>query len=105
MTEVGSGVWQISDHFTGRRFLEFDYEMRYYRYTDMKCDVWFRYNTNYEQPHWQCWYSRISDDYNQSGWMEYRDGSWYIESDEGKWIVLPEQYDTTYLFTIQTSVG
>ena len=38
-------------------------------------------------------------------WKQTSDGSWYIESDEGKWIVLPEQYDTTYLFTIQTSVG
>ena len=108
VTKTESGVWQItkSKSVTGTRSLKLDPATKYYQYTGPDCSIWFRYNTNYEQPHWQCWYPPISVDYDsQFGWMEYRDGSWYIEADAGKWIVLPEQYDTTYLFTIQTSVG
>ena len=104
LAETGSGVWQISRSATGTRSLKFDPATKYYKYTGADCTIWFRYNTNYKQPRWQCWYLPISGDYDsQYGWMELRDGSWYVESAGGKWIVLPDQYDTSSLFYIQVN--
>lgn len=54
-------------------------------------------------PDWQYWYEGISSDYGEFGWMEFDYGEelWYIEIDQGDWIVLPEKYDKSRLWYIQ----
>ena len=34
---------------------------------------------------WQYWYEGISSSYGDYGWMEYEDGTWYIETSQGNW--------------------
>lgn len=56
------------------------------------CYLW--YNTDMEPAIWQYWYEGISSDYGDYGWMEYEEGTWYVEAGEENWIVLNEsKYD------------
>ena len=100
--ETRAGVWQRTESVTGVRTLKLDKETNYYQYLSADCTIWFRYNTNRKNPCWQCWYLPVSGDYGIYGWMECRDGKWYIEDDDGEWIKLPDRYDTSPLFYIQT---
>ena len=59
-----------------------DYDESYYD-ADSDCYVWF--NTDMDPALWQYWYEGISSDYDDSGWMEYEDGTWYIETAYGNW--------------------
>ena len=102
VTETSAGVWQRTESVTGVRTLKLDKETSYYQYSGTDCTIWFRYNTNYELPCWQCWYLPISGDYGKYGWLECRDGKWYISDEDGEWIELPDRYDTNPLFYIQT---
>ena len=102
VTETSAGVWQRTESVTGVRTLKLDKETSYYQYLGTDCTIWFRYNTNYELPCWQCWYLPISGDYGKYGWLECRDGKWYISDEDGEWIELPDRYDTNPLFYIQT---
>ena len=70
-------------------------------YYEESSDCWLWYNTEVDPPLWQYWYEGISSDYGDYGWMEYEDGSWYIEADRGEWIKLPERYDTSNLWHIE----
>ena len=102
VTETRAGVWKITKSVTGGRSLKLDEESNYYQYLGADSAIWFRYNTSYKYPRWQCWYRPVSGDYGNYGWMECRDGKWYIEDDDGEWIKLPGRYDTSPLFYIQT---
>ena len=59
-----------------------DYDESYYE-ADTDCYVWF--NTDVDPALWQYWYEGISSHYDDSGWMEYEDGNWYIETRYGNW--------------------
>ena len=59
-----------------------DYDESYYN-ADTDCYVWF--NTDADPALWQYWYEGISSNYDDSGWMEYEDGIWYIETRYGNW--------------------
>ena len=59
-----------------------DYDESYYE-ADTDCYVWF--NTDADPALWQYWYEGISSYYDDSGWMEYEDGTWYIETRYGNW--------------------
>ena len=72
-------------------------------YYDPVTDCYFWYNTDVYPNTWQYWYEGISSDYGDYGWMEYdeSEGLWYIQVSEYDWIVLPNEYYTSYLWYIQ----
>ena len=72
-------------------------------YYDPDTDCYFWYNTDVYPNIWQYWYEGISSDYGDYGWMEYdeSEGLWYIQVSDYNWIVLPDEYDTSYLWHIQ----
>ncbi len=72
-------------------------------YYDEASELWAWYNTEVSPPLWQYWYEPISQDYGDYGWMEYEDGSWFIETDKDNWIPLPESYDSAPLWRIADS--
>ena len=59
-----------------------DYDESYYD-ADSDCYVWF--NTDMDPSLWQYWYEGISSNYEDSGWMEFENGNWYIETKSGNW--------------------
>lgn len=65
-----------------------DYDESYYD-ANSDCYVWF--NTDVDPALWQYWYEGISSSYGDYGWMEYEDGTWYIETSQGNW----EQIDVS----------
>ncbi len=74
-----------------------DYESYYDSVTD--CYVWY----NSYAGEWQYWYEGISSDFGDYGWMEYdrQEKQWYIERNEGDWVVLPSKYDRSKLWYIK----
>jgi hypothetical protein len=72
-------------------------------YYDPDTDCYFWYNIDVYPNTWQYWYEGISSDYGDYGWMEYdvSEGLWYIQVSDYDWIVLPDEYDTSYLWYIQ----
>lgn len=67
---------------------------------DSQTECWFYYNDEVSPYQWQYWYEGISSDYGDYGWMEYDMGeeAWYIETDDGNWVHLPADYDTSKLW-------
>lgn len=67
---------------------------------DSKTECWFYFNDTASPYQWQYWYEGISSDYGDYGWMEYDMGeeAWYIETDNGNWVHLPSNYDTSKLW-------
>ncbi len=67
---------------------------------DSKTKCWFYYNDEVSPDQWQYWYEGISSDYGDYGWMEYDmdEEAWYIETDNGNWVHLPADYDTSKLW-------
>lgn len=67
---------------------------------DSRTECWFYYNDTVSPYQWQYWYEGISSDYGDYGWMEYDmdEDAWYIETEEGNWVHLPESYDTSNLW-------
>ena len=74
-------------------------------YYDPVTDCYFWLNDTVSPPIWQYWYEGISSDYGDYGWMEYdfKEKRWYIEASKGNWIVLPDKYDQSKLWHMQTS--
>lgn len=72
-------------------------------YYDPVTECWFWFNDENGYPSWQYWYEGISSNYGDYGWMEFDEAEqiWYIETDYGNWIPLPEEYITDYLWHIQ----
>ena len=73
-------------------------------YYDDESGLWLWFNTNVEPPLWQYWYEPISGDYGNYGWMEYENGRWYIETRAGSWSLVPQKYDTSALWFVETDV-
>ena len=75
----------------------------YESYYDSTTDCYFWYNTDIEPNVWQYWYEDISSDYGEYGWMEYdeTEDCWYIEVSNSHWEILPDKYDTYYLWHIE----
>ena len=69
-------------------------------YYDPEADCWLWFNTDVLPNLWQYWYEGISSDY-ESGWMEYEPDGWYIETEWGEWIPLPEDYDAAQLWHME----
>jgi len=67
---------------------------------DSQTECWFYFNDSSFPVQWQYWYEGISSDYGDYGWMEYDmdEEAWYIETDNGKWVHLPADYDTSKLW-------
>ncbi len=67
---------------------------------DSQTECWFYYNDSVSPYQWQYWYEGISSDYGDYGWMEYdmNEEAWYIETDNGNWVHLPADYDTSKLW-------
>ncbi len=67
---------------------------------DSQTECWFYYNDSTSPYQWQYWYEGISSDYGDYGWMEYDmdEEAWYIETDNGNWVHLPADYDTSNLW-------
>ena len=67
---------------------------------DSQTGCWFYYNDSVPPYQWQYWYEGISTDYGDYGWMEYDtdEEAWYIETDNGNWVHLPADYDTSKLW-------
>lgn len=66
----------------------------YESYFDPVSNCYFWYNDEVAPPEWQYWYEGISSEYGEYGWMAFDEAEqqWYIEIDDGKWVVLPEQF-------------
>ena len=69
-------------------------------YYEPETGMWLWYNIYADSPHWQYWYGPISGNYRSAGWLEYENGSWYLENPAGEWIPLPEEYDASPLWHI-----
>ena len=94
-----SGTYSISNAADSDKRLVWDSgEESYY---DDASELWLWYNTDVEPPIWQYWYEPISGDYGDYGWMEYENGTWYIEVANGKWEPVPTRYDTAALWHIE----
>ena len=67
---------------------------------DSETKCWFWFNDEETPYQWQYWYEDISSDYWDYGWMEYSsdEDTWYVEVQDGQWVVLPEIYDTSSLW-------
>ena len=50
-------------------------------YYDDETETYLWYNTDVSPALWQYWVEGVSSDYD-SGWMEYEDGTWYIQKGE-----------------------
>lgn len=87
----------VNDVLRADKFLSYDKETDCYYDSDSDCYVW--YNTDVYPNAMQYWYEGISSDYGDYGWMEF-DGVWHIEVDDGQWIDLPAEYDTSSLWHI-----
>ena len=59
-----------------------DYDESFYE-ANSDCYVWF--NTDMDPAIWQYWYEGISSGYGDYGWMEYENGTWYIETSQDNW--------------------
>ena len=94
---VEDGCFELTDSSTAyERMLNWNstYESYYDPYSD--CYLW--YNTDVKPNTWQYWYEGISSDYGDYGWMEYEDGIWYIEVDNGVWEELSPSYDMSEVY-------
>lgn len=100
LKEIEDGRYGISTSTDFDKYMVWDSsEDSYYDYTS-GCYVW--YNTEVTPNLWQYWFDGISTDYEDVGygWMEYEDGIWYMETAEGEWTDVTDQYDTTNLWHI-----
>ena len=88
----------VTDVLRANKILYFDRDAD--SYYDEGSDCWLWYNTDVEQPLWQYWYEGISSDYGDYGWMEHGPDGWFIEEANGKWVPVPEKYDTAGLWWI-----
>ncbi len=98
VNQVSPGVYCYADCGSGDKRLVWDSGEESYR--DSDSGLWLWYNTDVEPPLWQYWYEPISGDYGDYGWMEYEDGSWYIEVERGRWMPVPDSYDLSPLWHI-----
>ncbi len=99
LRDLGDGAYEIVSGGNYDRTLQWDAgEESYY---DPDSQLWAWYNTDVTPPLWQYWYEPISGDYGDFGWMEYEDGLWYIEAEQGEWTRVPQDYDITPLWHIE----
>ena len=103
LVRTAPGVYQISTDREYDRIMS--WEPREDSYYEPESDLYLWYNTDVEPPLWQYWYEPISGGYGDYGWMEYENGSWYIEASYGKWIEVPAKYDTSPLWRIEDQEG
>jgi ribosomal protein S27E len=89
---VGDNTYTISDDGsdTYDKKLTWDCGSDCYYDKDSDCYLW--YNTDVAPNLWQYWYEGISSDYGDYGWMEYEPGVWYIETSQGSWYELDDNY-------------
>ena len=99
LAERVPGVWRITEDGGGKTLLWDDGEQSYY---DADSELWLWYNTDVDPALWQYWYEPISGDYGKYGWMEYENETWFIETSQGNWIEVPEKYDVSALWHIET---
>ncbi len=80
----------------------YSWSNEYDSYYDADTDCYFWHNEDVDPPVWQYWYEGISSDYGDFGWMEWdeEENRWYID-DGNDWVVLPDTYDTSYLWHIE----
>ena len=102
LTEAEPGIWRITEDKSWNKRISYHDDLMFYSYYMPSDSLYFWYNTDLTPHRWLCWYAPISADYGDYGWMEYRDGLWYIEEDAGSWIRLPEKYDTDLLWSIES---
>ena len=89
----------VSDVVRADRILSYDsYEDSYY---DETSGCWLWYNTDVDPAVWQYWYEGISSDFGDYGWMEHDEDGWWIETDYGNWVPLPDRYDADALWYIE----
>ena len=101
LNDIKPGLCVITGDPDHDRELVWDEEEQSYH--DQASDLWAWYNTEVSPSLWQYWYEPISQDYGDFGWMEYQDGTWYIEAEESNWIPLPDSYDSAPLWHIADS--
>ena len=98
LEQTGPGAYVIADSDS------YDKQIRWSpsddSYYDSASGLYLWYNTDVSPNLWQYWYEPISGDYGDYGWMEYEDGQWYIEAEQGDWITLPSRYDRSALWHI-----
>ena len=100
LNEAGPGEYAVAKDADCSRTLYWDEDAE--SWYDPDSELWVWYNTEVDPPLWQYWYEPISGDYGDYGWMEYEDGLWFIEADEGEWIEVPDGYDTSALWYISS---
>ncbi len=97
------GAYRISTDREYDRIMR--WELSENSYHEPESDLYLWFNTDVEPPLWQYWFEPISGDYGEYGWMEYEDGTWYVEASYGNWIKVPAKYDTSPLWHIEDSKG
>ena len=99
LNDLGDSAYERTGSKDGAaKVIKWDYGAESYYDKESDCYIWF--NTDVSPNLWQYWYEGISSDYGDYGWMEYEDGSWFIEESEGHWIELPAYYDRDKLWHI-----
>jgi len=69
-------------------------------YSDSESGCVFRFNDKRVPSEWQYYFSDISSQFGDYGWMEYnfKENQWYIEAAANNWIKLPDKYDKSKLW-------
>ena len=98
LAQTGDGTYAISDSGTAKTLV---WQEEYDSYFDAASECYVWYNNEVEPNVWQYWFEGISSDYGSYGWMEYGNGTWYIEESYGNWIELPARYDRAALWHIE----
>ena len=98
LVETSPGLWSVTDADTSERKLIWNEAHQYY-YNNSD-SLYFWYDASPGANCWQCWYRFISGDYGNYGWLENRDGLWYVQTDAETWIQVPQKYDTSILWSI-----
>ena len=100
LKKTGDGSYTLSSQEAGAD-KKIVWDPDYESYYDKESDCWLWYNTDVEPALWQYWYEGISSDFGDYGWMEHESSGWFIETDDGKWINLPDNYKTDGLWYIK----
>ena len=100
LSELSSDACRITRSEDCDRTLTYSVENGFYQ--EPETGLWLTYKNNETESHWEYWYWTISPDFIHYGGLEYRDGVWYVQNKVGAWIPVPEEYDTSPLWHIES---
>lgn len=99
LDEIDEDVYKVvSENEDPEKRLEWNEE--FCGYYDDRSDGYVWYDV--KRKNWKYWFNGISTDYKDYGWMVYQPNGWRIQRDDVDWIKLPEKYDRSRLWYIES---